>query len=48
MECEGLRADETLDKVKLVLVSPFNRALMTAKVIFGHRPARVMVHPLLA
>lgn len=48
LQCEQLRADETLDNVKLVLVSPLNRTLMTAKIIFGHRPAHVIVHPLLA
>lgn len=29
-------------------MSPLNRALMTANLIFGDKPIRIVVHPLLA
>jgi broad specificity phosphatase PhoE len=47
-QCHDVKHDPTLSRVKAVLVSPFNRALQTAKIVFGDKGVPIIVHPLLA
>ena len=44
-QCNKAKSSEELRKVDVVLVSPLNRALETASIVFGELKVPIVVHP---